>query len=60
MLLRGSPVGSFAGTDGDDNADVAAGPFVQEGFVESGGRGVVFPCAFVEEDGLADLDGFEC
>jgi hypothetical protein len=59
MLLLVRAVWSLSGTDAEKDADVAARPLIADGFVEDHGSRIVFPCAFVEEHGLADLDGLE-
>jgi len=58
LLLIGSRW-PFSGSDADEDADVAAGILVADGFIEDLRSGIVLPGAFVQEHRLADLDGFE-
>ena len=59
MLLSTCSRWSLSRANADKDTDLSTGPLTDSGFVENLGSWVVFPCAFIDEYILPDLDWFE-
>jgi hypothetical protein len=60
MLLSIRAFWSLSGTYAYENTNVASGPLVANSFIKSHRSWVVSAGAFIEENGLANLDGLKC
>jgi hypothetical protein len=60
MLLSVRAFWSLSGAYAYKNTDFASGPLVANSFIKSHRSWVVSAGAFIEEDGLPNLDGLEC
>lgn len=60
LFLRIRTERSFSRADADEDADLAPWPFVDRRFIEKLWRRIELAIAFINKDGLSDLDGFEC